>query len=128
MACAGAEPEEDSAGSAVSAAKGRLLGLGDSIAYGWEPDWSESQPNAPTNYANLKKVVLGKSYPEKVGARLDYTVANGSCPGEASASFLDKNGADNGCRDKRAAGLAMTERGTRSATTTGQLRTRRRVS
>ena len=100
----------DEAGSEVNAAargSARLLALGDSITYGWEPEWSEKQPGQPKNAANLQKAVLGKGFPEMVAKRLGLAAANASCPGEASGSFRDPQAKDNGCRSKRADGLKM---------------------
>jgi lysophospholipase L1-like esterase len=92
----------------IRAGAPRLLGLGDSIAYGWNPDWSQFQDGQPKNPENLQKAVLGLGYPERAAKTLGLAAANGSCPGEASGSFLDATQVDNGCREKRADGLKMT--------------------
>jgi lysophospholipase L1-like esterase len=109
-ACAGSGDDgADSANADLSAAPTPgLLALGDSIAYGWRPDWSQSQPGQPDNPANLQKAILGQGYPEKAAKTLGLPVANGSCPGEASGSFNDATALDNGCRQKRIDGLKMT--------------------
>jgi hypothetical protein len=107
--CAHGEESVDPSEAALSGSTTpRLLGLGDSIAYGWNPDWSQFQDGQPKNAANLQKAVLGLGYPEKVAKRLGLAADNGSCPGEASGSFLDATALDNGCREKRADGLKMT--------------------
>src|SRR5262249_46766721 len=85
-----------------------VLALGDSIAYGWQPDWSQFQGDLPKDPANLQKAILGQGYPEKVAKQLNLATRNGSCPGEGSGSFIDKSQKDNGCREKRADGLKMT--------------------
>src|SRR4051812_35044674 len=95
-ACAAPDDSVDESGAEINQATPgpRLLGLGDSIAYGWEPDWSQFQPGQPTNPANLQKAVIGRGYPEKAAKLLGLRADNGSCPGEASASFVDMNGLD----------------------------------
>lgn len=103
-----ADDTDGQASDVTAAPRERLLALGDSITYGWKPDWSQDQPGAPHDPANLQRAVLGQGYPEKVGARLGLAVHNASCPGEASGSFIDPKERDNGCRDKRRDGLKMT--------------------
>jgi lysophospholipase L1-like esterase len=101
------EPDEVSADAELNGS-GSLLALGDSIAYGWRPEWEQVQGQAPSDPGRLKLAKLGQGYPEKAAKLLGLTTANGSCPGEASGSFLDPTAEDNGCREKRADGLKMT--------------------
>jgi lysophospholipase L1-like esterase len=42
-------------------------------------------------------------YPEALGERLDLSVTNASCPGEASGGFISLTGTDNVCRPYRSA-------------------------
>jgi lysophospholipase L1-like esterase len=109
-ACGASSDDASSAGADLSAnaAGPRLLALGDSIAYGWHPEWDQVQNGQPRNVANLQKATLGTGYPEKVAKNLGLAVDNASCPGEASGSFIDAAQVDNGCRQKRADGLKMT--------------------
>lgn len=109
VGCASADADVGSAGADLTegSSGARLLALGDSIAYGWHPEWEPQQPGLPRNPANLQKAVLGNGYPEIVGKRLGLAVDNASCPGEASGSFFDLNQVDNGCRQKRTEGLKM---------------------
>jgi lysophospholipase L1-like esterase len=66
----------------------KLLALGDSIAFGYNP------------LADFKKVKNFVGYPEVL--KSDFTVKNASCPGETSASLFDATAPDNGCRAYRA--------------------------
>src|SRR3954447_19958309 len=74
------------------------LALGDSAAFGYNP------------YLNP---ALGASqyvgYPEDTARSLRLSVANASCPGEATGGFIDRTSADdNGCQSKwRPAGLPL---------------------
>ena len=71
----------------------RLLALGDSIAFGYDPTADFSDEN------NLK------GYPEKFRKEENgyYAVRNASCPGETTGSFISANAPDNGCRAYRSA-------------------------
>jgi len=68
------------------------LALGDSVVFGF----IESDGYAYGNPANF----LG--YPAYDGPKLNFSVANASCPGETTSGFLSATGADNGCRPYRA--------------------------
>lgn len=67
----------------------RLLALGDSIAFGYDPTADL------TDESNLK------GYPERF--KSEYNVENASCPGETTGSFLSTQAPDNGCRSYRTA-------------------------
>jgi lysophospholipase L1-like esterase len=67
----------------------RLLALGDSIAFGYNP------------FGDFTKDKNFSGYPEVL--KSDYSVKNASCPGETSASFYNASAPDNGCRAYRAA-------------------------
>ena len=71
-----------------AATDAKLLALGDSIAFGYNP------------LADFKKVKNFVGYPEVLQA--DFMVKNASCPGETSASIFDSTAPDNGCRAYRA--------------------------
>jgi lysophospholipase L1-like esterase len=68
--------------------KGRLLALGDSIAFGYSP------------FGDFTKDKNFSGYPEAL--KSDYSVKNSSCPGETSKSFFDNTAPDNGCRSYKA--------------------------
>jgi lysophospholipase L1-like esterase len=70
--------------------KRKILSLGDSIAFGFNPYIA---PTPVTNYVG---------YPEFVESK-GHNVINGSCPGETSSSFFSTTAADNGCRQFKAA-------------------------
>lgn len=80
----------------VANGKPRYLALGDSLAFGFDP----SVPVALENY---------HGYPELVSKSLKKAVANGSCFGESSGSFLVFGQPDLGCQFWRTAGLPMYE-------------------
>jgi lysophospholipase L1-like esterase len=84
-ACSG-EPTAVSSESSSITTSGTYLALGDSIAFGFNP-------NLP--YAPPFSLFVG--YPEVTGAARALVVANAACPGETSGSFLDAAAADNGC-------------------------------
>jgi lysophospholipase L1-like esterase len=75
-------------------ARPRILALGDSITFGWDPhiapDPADVVPSRYINYATL------------VGEALGAAVDNGACPGETSSHFLRADGEDNGCAENRA--------------------------
>jgi lysophospholipase L1-like esterase len=79
------------AASPALAAGGDYLALGDSVAFGYQLAHDRASATAFAGY------------PERLGAMLDLTVTNASCPGEASGGFLSLAGLDNGCRAYRAA-------------------------
>jgi lysophospholipase L1-like esterase len=62
------------------------LALGDSIAFGFNPNLAYTAPFAG---------FVG--YPEATSSEAGLRVANAACPGETSGSFLDANAPDNGC-------------------------------
>jgi lysophospholipase L1-like esterase len=66
------------------------LALGDSIAFGYDPNADHS----------AAEHALG--YPTEVASSLSRTAVNASCPGETTASFLSTAGEDQGCRAFRA--------------------------
>jgi lysophospholipase L1-like esterase len=66
------------------------LALGDSVAFGYDP------------LADLERDQV-QGYPEAFAAARGLQVTNLACPGEASGGFMAPNGADNGCRENRAA-------------------------
>jgi lysophospholipase L1-like esterase len=68
--------------------KGRLLALGDSIAFGYNP------------FGDFTKDKNFQGYPEALSS--EFSVKNSSCPGETSGSFLSNTAPDNGCRAYRA--------------------------
>jgi lysophospholipase L1-like esterase len=92
--CAAPMASEDDIGSEVQSTtqaldKGRLLALGDSIAFGYNPLLSFDKDKAFVGYPEVLKS--------------DYSSKNSSCPGETSASFYSTTAPDNGCRAYRAA-------------------------
>jgi lysophospholipase L1-like esterase len=82
----GSEEEVGSVEEAVTDAK--LLALGDSIAFGFNP------------LADFSKVKNFVGYPEVL--KSDFMTTNTSCPGETSASLFSTTAPDNGCRAYRA--------------------------
>ncbi|WP_375489955.1 SGNH/GDSL hydrolase family protein [uncultured Jatrophihabitans sp.] len=68
----------------------RYLALGDSVTFGYR----EAANPPPPDYTDAKNFV---GYPEDLGAELKLRVANSSCPGETSASFIDASAPSNGC-------------------------------
>src|SRR5262245_30574120 len=69
--------------------KGRLLALGDSIAFGYNP------------FGDFTKDKNFSGYPEAL--KDEFSVKNASCAGETSKSFYDNTAPDNGCRAYKAA-------------------------
>lgn len=63
------------------------LALGDSLVYGWDI------VTQPSNVPPSSHV----GYPETLAARSPLVATNASCPGETSASFVDRANPDNGC-------------------------------
>jgi lysophospholipase L1-like esterase len=66
------------------------LALGDSVSFGYREATSVPTPN----YADAASFV---GFPQLVGAALGLQVANASCPGETSASFVRADAASFGC-------------------------------
>ncbi len=80
--------------SADTAARPRLLALGDSITFAWDPHVeSDLHKVDPTRYSG---------YAELLGSDLGLAVDNAACPGETSGAVLDAHAEDNGCRANRA--------------------------
>jgi hypothetical protein len=73
------------------------LALGDSVAFGYNPDDYASQPY------NIKAF---NGYPEVISLA-PIPVANASCEGETSLSFLNPAAPDKGCHEDRAKGYAL---------------------
>jgi lysophospholipase L1-like esterase len=74
------------------AAHGTYLALGDSVAFGYVPPQAVPAPD----YSDPRSFV---GYPEDVGRALRIPVANASCPGETTASFLVPGAQSNGCEN-----------------------------
>lgn len=68
------------------------LALGDSVPFGYR----EAANTPPPDYADAASFV---GYPEDVAANLGLRVANASCPGETTGSFLDVHAQSNGCEN-----------------------------
>lgn len=83
--------------SAQGASEPRYLALGDSVTFGFIN-------NAGFEYVNAANFI---GFPAYAGQRVRMDVANASCPGETTASFLSSLGPDNGCRQFRTAGAQL---------------------
>ncbi len=68
------------------------LALGDSIPFGFNP----LIPLPPPSLA------VYQGYPEFIAQSLGLSLANASCPGETSGSFISVTAPDNGCHEWRA--------------------------
>jgi len=68
------------------------LALGDSVPFGYRP----AAVTPPTDYLDASNFV---GYPEVVARRLHLRVANATCPGETTASFLTAGALSNGCEN-----------------------------
>jgi lysophospholipase L1-like esterase len=71
---------------------GTYLALGDSVAFGYVPPQAVPAPD----YSNPSSFV---GYPEDAARALRLRVANASCPGETTASFLVPGAQSNGCEN-----------------------------
>jgi lysophospholipase L1-like esterase len=92
-ACAAASPDAASDDAALEAGP-RMLALGDSISFGWDP---LVQPDpALVNPASYE------GFAEWLGAQKGWAVDNAACPGETSGSLVDVASPDNGCDQNRA--------------------------
>jgi lysophospholipase L1-like esterase len=91
----GSNADESASTSADVTTQHSMLALGDSVAFAWNP-------HAPLVDGKVDASTY-HGYADMLGERLNLTVVNSACPGEASGSFLDKNAPDNGCRANRAA-------------------------
>lgn len=69
------------------------LAIGDSVAFGYIP------PNAKSGTPNYNDPSSFVGYPEDLAKALDTTVANASCPGESTMSFLAYGAQSNGCEN-----------------------------
>jgi lysophospholipase L1-like esterase len=72
----------------------RYLALGDSLPFGYNP-------NVPVSLSNYH------GYPEFVSLGIHETLANASCFGETSGSFLSPTAPDFGCRQWKQEGLPL---------------------
>ena len=80
------------------AAGSRYLALGDSIVFGYNPNFDTA--------IGSKKISNFRGYPEVLDDKAG-VVANPSCMGETSASFSDRTARDNGCSQWRRDGKAL---------------------
>jgi len=68
------------------------LALGDSIVFGYR-----ESSNTPTpDYSNAANF---RGYPEDIAAAMGLELTNAGCPGETTASLINKNAASNGCEN-----------------------------
>jgi len=70
----------------------RYLALGDSVVFGYREATNLPTPdyNDPTDF---------RGYPEELAAMLGLRLTNAGCPGETTASFIDKTAQSNGCEN-----------------------------
>jgi lysophospholipase L1-like esterase len=83
--CSGQTVAVSSEASSITTS-GTYLALGDSIAFGFNPNLAYAEPF--TQFVG---------YPEATGVAKSLAVANAACPGETTGSFLDATVPDNGC-------------------------------
>jgi GDSL-like Lipase/Acylhydrolase family len=82
-------------GTAAAQESGKhYLALGDSIPFGYNPSIPLTTPDLLSFY---------HGYPQFVSESAPLDLANASCPGETSSSFLDVAAPDNGCHEWRSA-------------------------
>ncbi len=93
--CAGRVDGGSDETAAALGAAATYLALGDSIAFGYDP---RASPTDPTAFVG---------YPEVLAADEQIVEANAACQGETSGSFLDVSAPDNGCHKWRADGDFM---------------------
>lgn len=85
-----AAPQHAATGGPVTSGS-YYLALGDSVAFGYREADSVPTPN----YGDASTF---QGYPEIVASDLGLKLANASCPGETSSSFINyKSSSDNGC-------------------------------
>jgi lysophospholipase L1-like esterase len=96
-ACGAAADSSDATGSAVGEATPTYLALGDSIAFGYDPNIENDPPEHFTGY------------PDDLAKLLGIGVTNAGCSGEATGGFLSADGNDHGCRDNKAKGELHTK-------------------
>jgi hypothetical protein len=75
-------------GTAGAQSSTPYLALGDSVPFGYNPTVPLTTPNLLSNY---------HGYPQFVAASLNLGLANASCPGQTSSSFINAAVPDNGC-------------------------------
>ena len=91
-------PGEDASTSdedVTAARRPRVLALGDSMAFAWDPTVERDPSRVDASRY--------RGYAEVVAARLGATADNAACPGETSSHFVRAEGEDNGCAQNRAA-------------------------
>lgn len=88
-------------GMGVAVAQNTYLALGDSIPFGYDP----TVPLTPQTAPQILSYYHG--YPQFVATSLNLTLANASCPGQTSASFINVTAPDNGCDEWRAYPLPL---------------------
>lgn len=86
VALAGCATDPVATESSSITTSGTYLALGDSIAFGFNPNLAYAAPF--TQFVG---------YPEATATAKALAVANAACPGETSGSFLDPTAPDNGC-------------------------------
>jgi lysophospholipase L1-like esterase len=95
-ACAAPSADDaESSEDAVNAAQPRVLALGDSMAFAWDPNIERDPARVDASKY--------RGYAEMVADRLGAKADNASCPGETSSHFVSATGEDNGCAKNRAA-------------------------
>jgi lysophospholipase L1-like esterase len=95
--CAMSSGSADSSSSDVTEAPLKYLALGDSIAFGYDPNIKDDPPSHFTGY------------PDDLAKLLGVGVTNAACSGEATGGFLAADGNDHGCRDNKAKGELHTK-------------------
>lgn len=97
VACAAATPDDEPAAAeeAMVATRPRVLALGDSMAFAWDPHVERDPSRVEASRY--------RGYAEMIGDRLGAQTDNASCPGETSSHFVREDGEDNGCAQNRAA-------------------------
>jgi len=90
-ACATDDRDGPRSPDAGSSAAPSYLALGDSVAFGFDP------------LVDTARTAEFAGYPEELAARRELALSNASCPGEASGGFISPTGADNHCRENKAA-------------------------
>lgn len=103
-----ATPNDGAASSTAAYSSGApaYLALGDSVVFGYDNNYRDLSTSPPSDYADQTDHARG--YPEAIADVLAsrdgvaLSVANVSCPGEATGSFIDGSRAnDNNCWDNR---------------------------
>lgn len=89
--CGGSAGPMPASGRAVTAGSG-YLALGDSVSFGYREQETTPKPD----YSHAASFV---GFPEDVAAGLGLRLANSSCPGETSASFVTPGAASVGCEN-----------------------------